>query len=107
VHSEIDVDELVRLRAAGDVALVDVRRPDEYEEGHVSGAQLIPLDELPDRVAELPDESPLYIICRSGSRSAVAADFLAEQQIEAVNIAGGTLAWVRAGNEVVTGSRPS
>ena len=106
MHAEIDVAELARLRAAGDVALVDVRRPDEYAEGHVSGAQLIPLDELPDRVAELPGVTPLYIICRSGSRSAVAADFLAEQQIEAVNVAGGTLAWMREGNDVVTGSNP-
>ena len=106
MHAEIDVAELARLRAAGEVALVDVRRPDEYEEGHVSGAQLIPLDELPDRVAELPGVTPLYLICRSGSRSAVAADFLAEQQIEAVNVAGGTLAWMREGNDVVTGSNP-
>ena len=106
MHAEIDVAELARLRAAGDVALVDVRRPAEYEEGHVSGAQLIPLDELPDRVAELPSVTPLYIICRSGSRSAVAADFLAEQQIEAVIVAGGTLAWVREGNEVITGANP-
>ena len=107
MHAEIDVAELARLRAAGDVALVDVRRPAEYEEGHVSGAQLIPLDELPDRVAELPSVTPLYIICRSGSRSAVAADFLAEQQIEAINVAGGSLAWMKSGKEIATGSDPA
>ena len=104
--AEVDVEELVRAREAGAVSLVDVRRPDEYEEGHVAGAVLIPLQELPDRMSELP-APPFYVICRSGSRSATAVDFLAEQHIEAINIAGGTLAWVRAGHDVVTGTDPS
>ena len=95
------------MRYAGAIALIDVRRRDEYEEFHVPGAVLIPLDELPDRLHELPPVSPLYIICRTGARSGVAADFLAEQQIEAINIAGGTLAWMRAGNDVVTGADPT
>jgi len=95
------------VRYAGAIALIDVRRRDEYEEFHVPGAVLIPLDELPDRLHELPPVSPLYIICRTGARSGVAADFLAEQQIEAINIAGGTLAWMRAGNDVVTGADPT
>jgi rhodanese-related sulfurtransferase len=106
VTAEVDVEELVRVREAGAVSLVDVRRPEEYEEGHVDGAVLIPLQDLPDRIDELPP-GPLYVICRSGSRSATAVDFLAEQHIEAINIAGGTLAWVRAGHDVVTGTDPS
>ena len=44
-------------------------------------------------MSELP-APPFYVICRSGSRSATAVDFLAEQHIDAINIAGGTLAWV-------------
>ena len=95
------------MRYAGAIALIDVRRRDEYEEFHVPGAVLIPLDELPDRLHELPPVSPLYIICRTGARSGVAADFLAEQQIEAINIAGGTLAWMRAGNDVISGADPT
>lgn len=105
--AEVDIEELARVRDAGAIALIDVRRPDEYEEFHVPGAVLIPLNELPDRVAELPEVSPLYIICRTGARSAIAAEFLAEQKIEAINVAGGTLAWMKAGNDVVTGSDPS
>ncbi|HTN79389.1 MAG TPA: rhodanese-like domain-containing protein [Acidimicrobiales bacterium] len=105
--AEVDIEELARVRYAGAIALIDVRRRDEYEEFHVPGAVLIPLDELPDRLHELPPVSPLYIICRTGARSGVAADFLAEQQIEAINIAGGTLAWMRAGNDVVTGADPT
>jgi rhodanese-related sulfurtransferase len=107
VHEEVDIDELARVRDSGEIALVDVRRRDEYEEFHVPGAVLIPLDELPDRMAELPSLSPLYIICRTGHRSGVAADFLADQKIEAINVAGGTLAWMRAGKVIATGSDPS
>jgi rhodanese-related sulfurtransferase len=107
VAAEIDIDELARVRDSSEIALIDVRRPDEYEEFHVPGAVLIPLDELPDRVAELPAVTPLYIICRTGHRSAIAADFLAEQQIEAVNVAGGTVAWAKAGNDIVSGVAPS
>ena len=105
--AEVDIDELARVRDSGDIALIDVRRRDEYEEFHVPGAVLIPLDELPDRLAELPAVSPLYIICRTGHRSGVAADFLAEQQIEAINVAGGSLAWMKAGKAIATGSEPS
>ena len=105
--AEIDIDELVRVRDAGEIVLIDVRRRDEYEELHVPGAVLIPLDELPDRLAELPSVSPLYIICRTGNRSGIAAEFLAEQQIEAINVLGGTLAWLRAGNDITFGADPT
>ena len=89
------------MRASGEIALIDVRRPDEYEEFHVPGA------ELPDRLAELPAVSPLYIICRTGARSAIAAEFLGEQKLDAINVAGGTLAWMDAGNDITTGTNPT
>jgi rhodanese-related sulfurtransferase len=107
VPAEVDIDELARVRDSGNVALIDVRRRDEYEEFHVPGAVLIPLDELPDRLGELPPVSPLYIICRTGHRSGIAAEFLAEQQIEAINVAGGSLAWMKSGKEIATGSDPA
>jgi len=101
--SEISVDELAdRLDAGG--FLLDVRQPDEYEAGHVPGAVLIPLGEVPDRMGELPAADELLIICRSGARSLAAAEFLEQQQIRAVNVAGGTLAWVQSGRDVVTGA---
>jgi len=107
VPAEVDIDELARVRDAGDIALIDVRRRDEYEEFHVPGALLIPLDELPDRLAELPSVSPLYIICRTGHRSGIAADFLSEQKLEAINVVGGSLAWMKSGKEIATGSDPA
>jgi rhodanese-related sulfurtransferase len=99
---EISVDELaVRLEAGAFV--LDVRQPDEYESGHVPGACLIPLAEVPDRIGELPAGEELLVICRSGARSLSAAEFLDQQQIRAVNVAGGTLAWIESGRQVVTG----
>jgi rhodanese-related sulfurtransferase len=100
---EIDVDTLAQQR---DVPLVDVREVDEYEEFHVPGAQLVPLSELTERVDEVPADGQVFIICRSGQRSHRAAEFLRARGVDAVNIAGGSLAWVEAGHEVATGPEP-
>ena len=105
VVPEIAPDELApRLDA---VVLIDVRQPEEYVAGHVRTARLVPLQEVPDHVAELPTDTEVFVICRSGSRSAIASEFLIEQGVRAVNVAGGTLAWADAGHEVVTGDQPS
>lgn len=100
---EIDIDALSERLAAGD-PVVDVRQPDEYEEARVPGVRLIPLDQVPDRVAEIPADGEVYVICRSGGRSAKAVEFLRGQGIDAVNVAGGTLAWIEAGRPVDTGA---
>lgn len=102
---EIDIAEAVRRHAAG-TPVVDVRQPQEYADGHVPGAPLIPLDTLPERVGEVPAGSEVLIICRSGARSLRAAEFLRSQGIDAVNIAGGTMAWMEAGHPVVTDEHP-
>lgn len=102
---EIDVAELARRHAAGGYVL-DVRQADEYEAGHVPGAVLVPLDQLPARLGELPSDQELNVICRSGGRSATAVEALNRAGYAAVNVAGGTLAWVDAGNPVHEGDRP-
>lgn len=99
---EIDIAEAIRRRAAG-VPVIDVREPDEYADGHVPGAPLVPLASVPDRVDAFPTSGEVLIICRSGARSGRAAEFLRTQGIDAVNVAGGTLAWIDAGERVVTG----
>lgn len=103
---EIDVDELAQRRDAGQVVL-DVRNPDEYEEAHVPGVVLIPLGELVERVDEVPADGPLPIICRSGARSMQAAEYLRAQGVDAMNVVGGTLAWIDAGFPVETGEAPA
>jgi rhodanese-related sulfurtransferase len=102
--AETDVRALAAARADGAV-VIDVREPGEYEAGHVPGARLIPLGELPARAGELPRSRRVYVICASGNRSAPAAEWLARAGWNAVSVAGGTSAWQRAGNPVVTGAR--
>ena len=103
---EIDVEALAGLLTNGAVPLLDVRMPDEYEEAHVPGAVLVPLPELPDRLADVPRGDVLYVICKSGGRSAKAVELLAAGGVDAANVAGGTMAWIDSGRDVATGSEP-
>jgi rhodanese-related sulfurtransferase len=103
---EITVDELSALAAGGGIVVVDVRMPDEYDEAHMPGAALIPLPELPERHGEIPDADTVYVICRSGGRSLTACEFLVAAGRSAVNVGGGTLAWIEAGHPVATGAEP-
>lgn len=105
VVPEIDIAEAAARHAAG-TPVIDVREPDEYVDGHVPGAPLIPLATVPRRVGEVPGGDEVLVICRSGSRSRKAAEFLLTQGIRAVNVAGGTMAWIEAGHAVVTGEEP-
>lgn len=102
---QIDIAEAARLHAEG-ARFLDVRQPEEYAEGHVPGAPLIPLGEVAERTGEVPAEGPLYVICRSGARSNRAAEHLRSVGIDAHNVAGGTLAWIEAGHRVVAGDEP-
>ncbi len=102
---EIDIAELARLRADG-AALIDVREPDEYTAAHVPGATLVPLATVPDNLAQVPTDGAVYVICAKGGRSLKAAEFYRAQGIDAVNVAGGTTAWVDAGQPVSTGMEP-
>jgi rhodanese-related sulfurtransferase len=102
---EIDIAEAARRHAAG-TPVFDVREPDEYVEGHVPGAPLIPLGDVMERVDEFPATDEVLIICKMGGRSRKAAQYLRGQGIDAVNIAGGTMAWIDEGHPVVTGDEP-
>ena len=95
----IDVTQL-RQRLAAEPApyLLDVREPWEYQEGHVPGAQLIPLGELEQRVKEVPRDRPILAICHSGQRSLAAAGYLLQLGYNSVsNVDGGTAAWIERG----------
>jgi rhodanese-related sulfurtransferase len=84
--------------------LLDVREDDEWAAGHVPGATHIPLGELGTRTGELPQENAIYVICRSGMRSARAAQALTGAGWQAVNVAGGMQDWAAAGRPMVTDS---
>jgi len=101
---EITIDEL-EARQAGGSPVLDVREPDEYENGHVPGAIHIPLGDVPDRLGDIP-EGDLLVICQMGGRSRKAAEFLIAQGHSATNVAGGTGEWIESGRAVVTGAEP-
>ncbi len=99
---QVDVATLAPLVATGAYVL-DVRTPDEYRAAHVPRAVPLPLAELESRVGEVPDDRPVYVICHSGGRSAVATGLLRAIGIDATNVAGGTAGWVEAGHQVAVG----
>jgi RND superfamily putative drug exporter len=103
---EIDVAEAARRQAAG-APVVDVREPDEYVESHATGAVLIPLGEVTERFEEIPAGGEVLVICKSGARSRKAAHFLRGQGLDAINVGGGTMAWIEAGQPFVTGDQPT
>lgn len=75
--------------------LLDVREPEEYAAAKLEGAHLIPLNELPGRLAELPKDRPLVVLCHHGVRSAHAVHHLREAGYDALNMSGGIAAWSR------------
>jgi rhodanese-related sulfurtransferase len=87
-----------------DVWLLDVREDDEWAAGHAPGARHIPLGQLGARAGEVPQDELVYVICRSGGRSAKAAQALAGAGWRAVNVAGGMQDWAAAGRPMVTDS---
>ncbi|MFO8098966.1 MAG: molybdopterin-synthase adenylyltransferase MoeB [Salinibacter sp.] len=93
---EISVHDLKQRRDAGDAPFVlDVREPYEADIASIDADQLIPVDQLQDRLDELeadPDEE-IVVHCRSGGRSAKATEFLRKKGYNASNLAGGVLAW--------------
>lgn len=107
----MSVDELSELLAGGLLArggrLIDVREVDEYVEAHVPGAVLVSLSTVSDHVDAFRGDGPAYIICKSGGRSLMAAEFLAAHDVAAINVAGGTLAWIRHGFDTVAGTQLS
>jgi rhodanese-related sulfurtransferase len=100
---EIDVVELADRRVEGAV-LIDVREDDEFIEAHVPGAVHIPLGQVRDRLGEVPAEGTVYVICARGGRSAKAVEQYRAAGLDAVNVAGGTLAWIDAGYPTDAGS---
>lgn len=83
-----------RTVIGADGQLVDVRKPDEVARGTLPGAVNIPLDALPVRLSELDPSRRVVVLCRSGGRSAAAAEMLTEAGfVDVVNLVGGMLAY--------------
>ena len=100
--AEVSVAAFAAAHADG-AFVVDVREPFEYVGGHVPGAWLVPVGELPSRLRELPRDERVYVICASGNRSRVMTDELMNAGFDAWSVAGGTSEWARTGQPVVAG----
>ena len=101
-----DVKGFAQLMENPDVVLLDVRTQQEYDEGHLQGAMLIDQgrDDFMQVVKDvIPAGKKIAVYCRSGRRSANAAEKLAGQGYVVTNLKGGILAWKEAGMEVETG----
>ncbi|WP_188904845.1 rhodanese-like domain-containing protein [Deinococcus aerophilus] len=95
----ISVDQL-KTAVDGGAYLLDVRTPAEFAEGHIASAINLPLDEVEARTGEVPTGRPVYVICRSGNRSAQASAVLSKAGRDVINVGGGMNDWIAAGYPV-------
>lgn len=100
---QVEPEELKELLQQDDrPIIIDVREPDEYEEAHIPGLPLIPMQTIPTIAAELDKDQEYLFVCRSGNRSQNVALYLQNQGFSNVkNYAGGMLAWT---GETVSGA---
>ena len=97
---EVDIEEADRRQRNG-AQLVDVRERGEWNEAHIPGTVHIPLGELGKRAGELEPSRPVVALCRSGNRSKTAVQILQRSGFgDASSMAGGIVAWTRAGKPV-------
>ncbi|MEO1529183.1 MAG: rhodanese-like domain-containing protein [Planctomycetota bacterium] len=104
----IDIHQVAAIRGgSARIELIDVRTPAEFREAHAEGARNVPLDRLkPDQVFESTSSESIYLICKSGSRSQMAAKkFIQAGFDQVISVDGGTEAWVAAGLPVVRGKK--
>ena len=96
---QVSVDEVSRL-LDGEIQFVDVRRQAEHAAGRAPKTINLPLDKLPNDVAQLDPAKPTYVICQGGYRSSLGASLLENAGFKEIyNVTGGTAAWIDAGLE--------
>jgi len=100
--------EVMSANLPAGVFLLDVREDDEWAAGHAPEAVHVRLGELSARTEDIPRDQEVYVICRSGARSAYAAQALAGAGWNTVNVADGMTGWAVAGRPMIseTGSEP-
>lgn len=104
----VDVEDVDVATVAGRdpdaTVLLDVREHDEVAEAGIEGSLVIPLTELNERVAEIPRDVPVFVVCRTGNRSRMVAEALAQGGYDNVrNVRGGIVAWYHAGYPISRG----
>ncbi|GEN35898.1 rhodanese-like domain-containing protein [Aneurinibacillus danicus] len=93
-YGEISANEVnEQLKQGKKLNLIDVREDEEYAGGRIPGAKHIPLGQIPARLHELDKEKEYIMVCRSGNRSGMASEWLAERGYNVKNMVGGMLEW--------------
>lgn len=88
------VDVRERMKERKPLQIIDVREPSEFASGHIPGAKLIPLGQLMRRLSEVSPNEECVVVCRSGSRSSMAVQYLQQQGYSKVhNLMGGMNYW--------------
>lgn len=100
----IDIDTLYkRWTQHSGMAIVDVRRDDEWREGHIPDALHLHIGELPQHLDEVPRNRPVTVICQSGYRAEIAASMIAATGREVIAVQGGVADWMDRGLPVTSG----
>ncbi len=95
--ADYTAQEVAKLLAGDEIQLIDVRQTYEHEAGRIAGDRLIELMQLGAELDSIDPERPVVFYCRSGARSAMAAEALQGAGFDAHNMLGGLLDWVAAG----------
>jgi rhodanese-related sulfurtransferase len=98
VAEELDPQRVRELAQSGGAQIVDVRTEAEHEAGHVAGDVHVPLERVSESAGELDKDRPVVFYCRSGDRSAMAAEAFRASGWDASSMEGGLVAWAEAGN---------
>jgi rhodanese-related sulfurtransferase len=108
MNQPVAIRHMMSAELPAGVYLLDVREDDEWIAGHAPDAVHVRLGDLGARADELPRDREVYVICRSGTRSAYAAQALAGAGLTAINVSDGMTGWAVAGRPMISedGSEP-
>ena len=104
LYEDVDVNRFEQIIKSDSVQLVDVRKLNEFREGHIPGAihiDVLTPSFLSNALAKLDKKHPCAVYCRSGKRSAMAATLLAKDGFTVTNLSGGIIAWTDAKKKTV------
>lgn len=94
MYKSVGMPEFYQEAKRKQLPVVDVREKDEYARGHIPGAVNFPLSDLGSDFTKLDKNTDYYLVCQSGGRSAMAAEFLSDQGFNVTNVMGGTGSWM-------------
>ena len=103
---QLSVHELRSRMRSGDLQVLDVRQPSEWDHGHLPGARYMFLPEIPERMRELDRAKPIAVYCGTGYRASIAASLLKRAGFKVHNVPGSFGAWLAAGYDVVVPRSP-